>query len=49
VNLGQLGYLTEVEPIDLRRAIADVLAGRHQIEQRMLVEVVLPGGSAIWR
>ena len=45
VNLGQLGYLTEVEPVDLRRAIADVLAGRHQIEQRMLLEVVLPGGE----
>jgi NAD+ kinase len=39
VNFGQLGYLTVVEPADARAAVADTLAGRHQIERRMLLDV----------
>jgi NAD+ kinase len=39
VNFGQLGYLTVVEPSEARTAIADTLAGRHQIERRMLLDV----------
>jgi NAD+ kinase len=39
VNVGQLGYLTEVEPADAVPAIAKVLAGDHGIEERMLVSV----------
>jgi NAD+ kinase len=38
VNLGQLGYLTVVEPTDARGAIERVLAGEHQIETRMLLD-----------
>ena len=41
VNLGQLGYLTEVEPAEVRNAIDGVLAGRHEVERRMMLEVVL--------
>lgn len=41
VNLGQLGYLTEVEPHEVRNAIARVLDGDHEIEHRMLLEVVV--------
>ena len=41
VNVGQLGYLTEVEPADAaRRASTRFLAGEHTIEERMLLEVV---------
>lgn len=45
VNLGQLGYLTEVEPGGLRDALEAALAGRHHLEDRMLlaVEVRRPG------
>jgi NAD+ kinase len=39
VNVGQLGYLTEVEPADAAAAVAKVLAGDHGIESRMLVSV----------
>lgn len=39
VNLGQLGYLTEVEPAGLRDALEAALAGRHRIEERMLLRV----------
>jgi NAD+ kinase len=39
VNFGQLGYLTTVEPVDAHTAIRAALAGRHQIERRMLLDV----------
>ena len=41
VNIGQLGYLTEVEPDDARTALQAVLAGEHRIEQRMLIAVTV--------
>jgi NAD+ kinase len=44
VNVGQLGYLTEVEPGELFSALGKVLAGEHQIEERMLLDVVVEGG-----
>lgn len=51
VNLGHLGYLTEVEPSGLRPALTRVLAGQHTTEERMLlaVEVVAPSGSVVGR
>lgn len=39
VHFGQLGYLTEVEPEDLERALARFLAGDHDVEERMLLQV----------
>jgi NAD+ kinase len=39
VNFGQLGYLTVVEPSEARAAIEAALAGRFQIERRMLLDV----------
>ena len=35
VNLGQLGYLTEVEPSGVRMALKRFLAGSYRIEERM--------------
>lgn len=46
VNLGQLGYLTEVEPAEVRNAIVRVLAGEHQIERRMMLEAVVEDTGA---
>ena len=43
VNLGQLGYLTEVEPAEVRSAIDRVLAGSHQLERRMMLAVTVEG------
>lgn len=47
VNIGHLGYLTEVEPADLERALERFLAGDHAVEERMTlsVEVVSEGGT----
>jgi len=45
VNVGHLGYLTEVEPDALDRALGRFLAGDHLLEERMLLEVSVAGGG----
>lgn len=45
VNVGQLGYLTEVEPDDLEWALARFFDGNHRIEQRMLLSVSVEAPS----
>lgn len=39
VNVGQMGYLTEVEPADLDVALERLLAGDYQVEERMVLSV----------
>jgi NAD+ kinase len=39
VNLGSLGFLTEISRDELYRALEDVLAGRYRVESRMRLEV----------
>ncbi len=39
VNVGQLGYLTEVEPQDFDRALDRLLAGDYEVTERMMLEV----------
>ena len=41
VNLGQLGYLVEVEPTGIRMALKRFLAGAYELEERMLLSVAL--------
>ncbi len=41
VNIGRLGYLTQVEPDGLEEALAAFLAGTYQVEERMTLEVVV--------
>ncbi len=45
INLGQLGYLAEVEPQAWEAALDGFFAGRHQIAERLLVQgrVRVPG------
>ncbi|MGD0393693.1 MAG: NAD(+)/NADH kinase [Acidimicrobiales bacterium] len=45
VNIGRLGYLTQVEPKDLESALAAFLGGTHQVEERMTLEVVVRGSD----
>jgi NAD+ kinase len=51
VNLGQLGYLTEVEPAGLQVALERFLDGRYEVEERMLlaVEIDSPSGAVASR
>jgi NAD+ kinase len=48
VNVGQLGYLTEVEPADWEIALERFLRGEFQVDQRMLlrVHVDAPSGAS---
>jgi NAD kinase len=39
VNIGRLGYLTQVEPAGLEAALAAFIAGSHQVEERMTLSV----------
>ena len=41
INLGRLGYLTEVEPAGLRMALKRFLAGSYSIEERLRLAVVV--------
>ncbi|MGE0880476.1 MAG: NAD(+)/NADH kinase [Acidimicrobiia bacterium] len=48
VNVGLLGYLTEVEPPAMETALARYLSGDYSIEERMMlsIEVTAPSGNA---
>ena len=49
VNVGQLGYLTEVEPPDLLGALERFLAGTYSIEARMMLAVDMVLGGEVTR
>jgi NAD+ kinase len=46
VNLGHLGYLTEVEPAGLQAALERFVAGDYGVEERMTLQVVVYGGAS---
>lgn len=41
VNVGQMGYLSEVEPSALEDALERLVEGEYQIDERMMLEVVV--------
>jgi len=43
INVGQLGYLTEVDPAGARMAIKRYLSGAYEIEERMLLSARIEG------
>jgi NAD+ kinase len=49
VNIGRLGYLTQVEPGGLEEALTGFLAGSHQVEERMTLSVTVtdPDGRPV--
>ena len=52
VNLGTLGFLTDVGRAQLYPALVDLLAGNYRIEERALLDVRLEraaGGGSSWR
>ena len=42
VNMGRLGFLTELLPNEIERAIPEILAGNYEIDERMMLEVIVP-------
>ncbi len=47
VNVGQLGYLSEVEPSGLRMALKRFLAGSYEVEERMLLQVTVDAAGPL--
>lgn len=45
INLGKVGFLTEVEPDDMQTAFDSVLNGSYIIEKRMLINMQINDGS----
>jgi NAD+ kinase len=46
VNMGRLGFLTEVRPSELIERLADVLEGRYRIEERTMLQAQVPSWGA---
>jgi NAD+ kinase len=42
VNMGRLGFLAEVRPGELMERLPEVLAGRHRIEERSMIQAQVP-------
>jgi NAD+ kinase len=42
INLGKLGFLAEFGPTEIDGAIDDILAGRYQVEERLVLEGTTP-------
>jgi NAD+ kinase len=47
VNLGEMGYLTEVEPEGLEKAFERFVAGDYEVAERMTLEVRMSGRSEL--
>lgn len=48
INLGTLGYLTEVEPADLSWALRQVLHGAYEVEPRLMLEAQVKPWQGQW-
>ncbi|HET6203409.1 MAG TPA: NAD(+)/NADH kinase [Planctomycetota bacterium] len=50
VNLGRLGFLAAVRPEEVRGALERVFEGRHEVEERMMLDLeVRAGAKRRWR
>lgn len=50
INLGHLGFLTEVEKNAMREAMEKLIRGEYHLEERMMIEgVLMRGGSEVCR
>jgi NAD+ kinase len=47
INLGSLGFLTQLTPVNLEETLSAVLERRHRIEKRMVAEVEIEHGPEI--
>lgn len=45
INLGKVGFLTEVETVDMETAADRLLTGDFSVEERMMMEIVLENGD----
>ena len=47
INLGRVGFLSEVEPADIQQAAADIMQGHYQLDQRGLLECTYQDKTAL--
>jgi NAD+ kinase len=47
VNVGRLGFLTDIYPDDLESALSEILDGKYHEEQRFLLEMAIKRGDEI--
>jgi NAD+ kinase len=47
VNLGKLGFLAELSPEELPHAVDDLIAGKFAIEERLVIEAVVPSSPGM--
>jgi NAD+ kinase len=47
VNLGRLGFLAEIDVVDLPRALTAIDEHRYQVEPRMAVSAAMPSGQVV--
>lgn len=45
INLGRLGFLTEIEQDNLEEGLEKILAGDYEIENRMMLRAEISGGA----
>ena len=45
INLGRMGYLTEVEPKLAKLRMQEFFEGKHAIEERMRIEILIEGAE----
>ena len=45
INLGKIGFMTEVEVEDMRSACDRMLSGDYEVEKRMMMEITVEGDS----
>ncbi|MBO4375589.1 MAG: NAD(+)/NADH kinase [Lachnospiraceae bacterium] len=45
INLGRIGYLADVEKVNINESLTDLIEGRYKIEERMMIsgEIITPG------
>jgi NAD+ kinase len=46
VNVGQMGYLTEVEPADFESALDRLVAGDYEVAERMVLDIAVESAGA---
>lgn len=49
INTGTLGYLTEIAPDDIEKALDNLISGNYHIEKRMMIEgeIIKPSGEVV--
>ena len=48
VNMGRLGFLTELNGSEVRDRLGDVLSGKGRIEERLMLDATVPGRDTIF-